>query len=163
MSADDVLKEEEIEIEIPENYQESGNGKKEAAVILVEEMYRTPKGRMLEMTNLPLDKQRTITWMKVLVKEGYALCRDIVDAQKILSARYAEYHDGKKPAVEWDNWEIISKKLISLIDAWVFHYCQVRRSKDGDHIKNAVVLAQDQMAAQQAGQGESAFDALRDQ
>lgn len=163
MSTEDIMEEEEGEIEVGEDIKKNGNGKEDAAVILVTEMYRTPKSRMLEMTNLPLDKHRTITWMKVYVKEGIALCRDIVDAQEILSARYAKYHDGKRPEVNWGNWEDIRKKIISLVDTWVFHYCQVRRSKDGEHVKNAVVLAQDQMAAQQQGEGESAFDQLRDQ
>lgn len=167
---EELDKEEELDVE-KEGYSSNGKGEDEANIILVNALYRTERKRMLEMTNLPLDKQRALTWMKVYVKELFAMCDEIVAAQKRLSARYNEYHAKDEEGnpipelelkVEWvDNWPKERGMMISLMDEWIYHYCQVRRSKDGDHVKNAVLLSQDQMAVQQGKDSESPFDNVR--
>ena len=162
---EDVRTEDEEMIDV-EGDGENGKGQQDASVILVTELYRTPRQRMLEMTNVPLDKQRALTWMKVYVKEMYLMCEEIVRAQKALKELYELYHPNVTLKIDYlDEWETEGRKqVVSLIDEWVYHYCQVRRSKDGEHVKNAVLLSQDQMATQQAEQeGKSPFDQLRDQ
>lgn len=133
-----------------------------AQLVLIDAIFNTTRERILELTNIPLDKQRALTWMKVYVKEVFALCDEIVKAQKALSKHYAKYHNGVEPEVEWlDKWDgKIKSELISLMDEWIYRYCQVRRSKDGEHIKDAVVLSRFQMETMQAEGGESPFDKL---
>ncbi len=129
-----------------------------AALILVDALYRTKRERLPEMSNIPLDKVRPLTWILTYAKEVLEICEGIVESQQRLIKRYPEYHPGKELKVDWvDNWEEDKKKIVTLMVEWVYTYCQFRRSVGGEHVKNAVLLAQDQMAAQQ-GEDKSPWD-----
>ena len=138
----------------------NGNGAKEQAdVILVRSLYDTVREKLPEMTNIPLDKVRPLTWILTYAKEILEICDEIIKSQKRLSVQYAKYHDGIEPDVDWlREWPSQRGKVILLMVEWVYSYCQFRRSVSGDHVKNAVLLAQDQIATQEGKEQESPFD-----
>ncbi len=130
-----------------------------AKIILLEALYNTRRERLPEMSNIPLDKVRPLTWILIYTKEVLEICEGIIESQKRMSKRYTEYHDGEEPKVSWvDNWEDDKKKVVMLMEEWVYTYCQFRRSVGGEHVKNAVLLSQDQIAAEQGQGDESPFD-----
>lgn len=144
---------------------QNGSGGEQAEVILVKALYDTRREKLPEMSNIPLDKVRPLTWMLTYAREIIILCEEIVEAQKKLSKHYAKYHKGEvPPKVEWvDNWQTYKWKIVLLMAEWVYTYCQFRRSVGGDHMKSAVLLAQDQIAMQQGKEEESPWDLAKKQ
>lgn len=152
-----------------------GTGER-AKIILLEALYNTKRERLPEMSNIPLDKVRPLTWILVYAKEILEICEEIIESQQRMSKRYAEYHGGVEPKVDWvDNWLGVKGKpgakdkvgikdtILLLMVEWVYTYCQFRRSVLGEHVKNAVLLSQDQIAAEQDKEEGSPWDSAKNQ
>lgn len=207
------------------------DGHKQGDIMLIEAAYNTPREKLPEMTNIPLDQVRPLSMMSTFIQEIKLLCDDMKDAQKVYSDIWAKHHEqtenivGTKQTIEeeidfkqfrrelhlrgikkktrvdailaltkvWEeegwvveikegdtrndvvfcktkkvevsgvasseanngkidvnkhpDFKCDAKDIKILSDEWQYRYYQLRRSIGGDHKRDAVVLAQDQIAA----------------
>lgn len=160
MAVGHEVPEEDKEEDLPDDIKADG-----AEVRLVKALFETPVEKLAEMTNIPLDKLNALTWMRAFIKEAENFCDEIIESQRKLSKVYAKYHDGKEPDVPWlASWDEKKKKQQGqlMMAEWLHAFYQHRRSINGDHKKDAFMLAQDQIANQQGDKTENPFEeALR--
>ena len=77
---------------------QEGEEKERANVIFAQVVANPPRDRMMEVTNLPLDKLRPLTWMKTFNAEAFLLFDDIYTAQE----KYNEiFVNNKKEALSY--------------------------------------------------------------
>jgi len=142
----------------------SGNGKKgwanaELVNNLAQYTFDTPRDRMPEMTNIPLDQVRPQGMIHMYAKEVRLLEELIIGAQLSMNELYMEYHPDSPVPVDlhvWlDDYKENNNELLS--DEYQFRYYQLRRSLGGDHKFNAVTLARDQIESQSQVPSEEDF------
>jgi hypothetical protein len=74
----------------------------------------------------------------------------LIESCKKEIARIDALKSAEIPVVGWvATWDTLKPSLILLSDEWIHTYCQARRSLNGEFMRHAVVLTQDQIAANQ--------------
>lgn len=156
LNRSNLRKKEEVEAE--------GNGNKEKSLSerfdsLVEYTFNTPRDRMPEMTNLPLDQVRPQSMNHMYAKEVKLLEMLIIDAQDIMNDCFATYHPDSPTPVDVNLWEQEFKEGLNelLSDEYQYRYYQLRRSIGGDHKFNAFEAAEKQIEAQNQMPSEEDF------
>ena len=124
-----------------------GKGSESGVLKLIEHTFETPRDKMPEMTNIPLDQIRPLSMMGTYEIETNLLCDMMVEAQKAYNKIWEESHPDAQ-TVEVEDWDKEKREFTLLMAEWRFLYYQHRRSIGGDHVKDAIVLAQDQIAAE---------------
>lgn len=126
---------------------------------LVEYTFNTPRDRMPEMTNLPLDQVRPQSMNHMYAKEVKLLEMLIIEAQDIMNNCFVAYHPDSPVPVDVEVWLEDSKNGLNelLSDEYQFRYYQLRRSIGGDHKFNAFEAAEKQIEAQSQPMGEEDF------
>ena len=117
---------------------------------LVEYTFNTPRDRMPEMTNLPLDQVRPQSMNHMYAKEVKLLEMLIIDAQATVNNYFVAYHPDSPVPVDVEAWKADCKEGLNelLSDEYQYRYYQLRRSIGGDHKFNAFEAAEKQIEAQ---------------
>ena len=138
-----------------EDVEEDGSGEKDKTLSerfdsLVEYTFNTPRDRMPEMTNLPLDQVRPQSMNHMYAKEVKLLEMLIIEAQETINNGFVAYHPDAPIPVNLKEWledcEDGVNELLS--DEYQYRYYQLRRSIGGDHKFNAFEAAEKQIEAQ---------------
>lgn len=130
-----------------------------ADVILVKTIFDTPREKLPELTDIPLDQVRPLSMMSALAEEVKMMAQDMKDTQSKHFANWWRYNYEacKKAGIELEDLVKESLKDFSVSESqkllsieWQHHYYQLRRSiGGGQHRMGAITLAQDQIAATQ--------------